>query len=210
MKINKVIKTLIYSDIVLNSAFGFVSPIFAVFITDQISGGNVKVVGFAAAIYWMVKSPLQIPIAKWLDKNHGERDDFWFMIIGTLIFGVVPFGYIWSTLPWHIYILQILQAVGMAMVVPSWSAIFTRHIDKGKEAFEWSVRSTSLGIGIGITGALGGIFVSRFGFQSLFALVGILAVIATLLLLIIKKDLYRRPKGPLPKPQISPIPEPPL
>ena len=50
--INKVVRVLIEADLVFFSAFGFFEPIFAVFVTDQIRGGNVKVVGFAAAIYF--------------------------------------------------------------------------------------------------------------------------------------------------------------
>ena len=206
-KINKVIKILTYSDIVFFSATGFIAPIFAIFLTGQIKGGDIKVVGFAAAFYWIVKSILQIPIASYLDKRKGEKDDFYFMAIGLFLASIVPFGYILSSLPWHIYVFQCLLGVGMAMNLPAWCAIFTRHIDKGKEAFEWSIRSTGLGLGTGIAGAVGGIAVATIGFERLFVMVGILGFIGAFLLLAIKNSIYPRDHF---KPNIPPAERPPM
>jgi len=205
--INKVIKILISSDVVFNTGWGLLGPIFAIFLVQKITGGNAaegaKIAGFASLTYWVVKSSLQIPIGKYLDKNHGEKDDFWFMVLGTFLTGLTPFGYLISSLPWHIYVCQVLQAVGMAMVVPSWSAIFTRHIDKGKEAFEWGVRSTSLGFGVGIAGAVGGLLVALFGFKIIFILAGTFTMISVFLLLLIYKEIYPKdklfPRIPIPK-----------
>lgn len=193
IKVNKVIITLIKADLVFLSAFGLTTPIFAVFILDQIKGGDVKMVGFAAAIYWILKSLFQIPISRFLDKERGEKDDLYCLVIGFLVAAIVPFGYIFSSFPWHIYVLQVIYGIGMAMYIPSWCAIFTRHIDKGKEAFEWSLNSSSLGFGIGITGAVGGILASQFGFNLLFVVVGIFAILGGLIPLLICKNII--PKG---------------
>ena len=170
-----------------------ITPIFAVFITEQIEGGDVKVVGFAAAVYWILKSILQIPIGKFLDKKRGEKDDLYFLILGYIVVAIVPFGYIFSFLPWHIYVLEAVYAIGMAMAIPSWCAMFTRHIDKGKEAFEWSLESTAFSFGTGVTGALGGILVSKLGFDAVFIMVGFIALLGALLPLFIYKDI--KPKG---------------
>ena len=196
--VNKVIKILITSDFVLNSGWGLLAPVFAIFLLEKIALGDpaqgAKIAGFASLIYWIVKSFLQIPIGNYLDKNHGEKDDFWFMVFGTFLTGLTPFGYLISSLPWHIYVFQVLHAIGMAMVVPSWSAIFTRHIDRGQEAFEWGVESTSLGFGAGIAGAIGGILVALFGFNVIFILVGIFNTVSVFLLLLIHKEIAPRDK----------------
>jgi MFS family permease len=191
-KINKVVKIMIQADLIFVSAFGLITPIFAVFILNQIKGGDVRVIGFAAAIYWILKSLLQVPIGKYLDKNIGEKDDFYFVVIGYFLAVLVPLGYIFSSLPWHVYGLQALYAVGMGMAIPGWAAIFTRHIDKGKEAFEWSLESTAMGLGAGITGAIGGILASKFGFNIVFILVAAGAFTGSLLLLTIYKGIFSR------------------
>ncbi|NQV00994.1 MAG: MFS transporter [Parcubacteria group bacterium] len=166
--INKVIKILILSDVALIAGLGFIAPIFALFLTDRIKGGNLEMVGYAAAIYWIGKSLVVIPIGRYLDRNHGEKDDLWFIVLGNLLAALAVFGYLFSYLPWHIYLLQAIYAIGMGMNVPGYTAIFTRHIDKGQEAFNWSVRSALIGIGAGVAGALGGIIANRFGFNILF------------------------------------------
>jgi len=190
--INRVIKILIFSDVLLLTGVGFISPIFAIFITDRIQGGNIQVVGFAAAVYWIVKSVLQIPFGKYLDKVKGERDDLWFVVIGNILAAIAVFGYIFSFLPWHVYLCQGIYSLGMAMNIPGWCAIFTRHIDKGKEAFEWSTRSTFIGFGAGIAGALGGIIAAKFGFNVLFTGVGIFTLASALLPFLIYKDIFSR------------------
>jgi len=197
--INKTVKVLITSDFFLNLGWGLLSPVFALFILEKITIENpakaAEVAGFAALFYWISKSFIEIPIGRFLDKHDGEKDDFWFMVIGTFITAMVPIGFFISTLPWHIYVFQILHAIGMAMALPSWLAIFTRHIDKGKEAFEWSLETTSIGSGAGIAGGVGGIIASLFGFKILFIFLGGLTILATFLLLFIKNDVSKRGDG---------------
>lgn len=191
--LNKIIKTLIISDFFLNSGWGLVSPIFAIFLTQNITVANisdsVKIAGFASLFYWITKSILQIPIGRYLDKNHGERDDYWFMVIGTFMMAFVPIGYIMSFQSWHIYGLQIFYGIAAAMVLPSFTAIFTRHINKGKEAFTWSAYSTFLGLAAGVSGGMGGVMVSYFGFNAVFIFVSAFTIISTFLLLAIKDDI---------------------
>jgi len=200
--INKVIRILILSDIFLLSALGFIVPIFAIFIADHIQGGDIKVAGFAVGIYWIGKSLLRLPIGAYLDKNHGEKDDFYSMLLGTFLISLVYFGYIFSRTVWHVYLLQGLYALGMAMAVAAWPAIFTRHIDQGQEAFEWGLWGASTGLLYGLAGILGGIIASYFGFKMLFVLVGILAFLAGLILIMIyhylvplDKKIPQRPKA---------------
>lgn len=190
--INKVVKVMIASDVALLTGFGFISPIFAIFIKENIQGGGVEIAGFAMAIYWGVKPILQIPFGKYLDRVKGERDDLWFVVIGNVLAALAVFGYIFSFLPWHIYLCQAIYSLGMAMNIPGWCAIFTRHIDKGKEAFEWSTRSTFIGIGAGIAGALGGVIAAKLGFNILFTGVGIFALASALLPFLIYKDIFPR------------------
>lgn len=188
--INKVIKVLIASDFLLQAGWGLSGPIFAIFLTKQIQGGDLKMVGFVAAIYWIVKSIAQPFLAAYLDKNHGEKDDFQFLIVGMFIANLVPLGYVFSTQPWHIFTLEFIRALAMACVIPTWAAIFTRHIDKGREAFSWSMESTGIGFAAGAAGAFGGIIASTLGFKAIFVLVTIFGLLSSLTLLLIRKRIF--------------------
>lgn len=189
MRINHVVKTLVVSDFFINAGFGIFAPIFAVFVTEQISEGSLQVIGFAAALTQIFKVTLQIPIAKYLDRNHGEYDDFYSMIIGSFLISAVPFLYLFASLPSHVYINSAIYGIGLSFLVPPWYAIFTRHIDKMRENIEWSTDSVAIGIASAGTAALGGILASKFGFQSVFVLGGLLAIFGAIQQLKIYKDL---------------------
>lgn len=210
--VNKIIKFMIASDFVLNLGWGLLAPVFAIFIVQNIAVGSAseaaRVAGFASLSYWITKSILQIPVGRFLDKIHGERDDFWFMVTGTFIAAFIPIGYLFSSSPWHIYFLQIIYAIGMSMVFPSWLAIFTRHIDKGKEALEWGMESTFIAAGAGIAGGTGGILASMFGFPVLFIFVSSFTFLATILLLFIRDDISPRDKQVKITPAVRPVVEP--
>ena len=90
LPINKIIKVLMLSDFIIITAFGFIGPIFAIFITDKIKGGTIEAVGFASAIYWVAAILTRLPIARRVDKTKSEKDDFYFMIFGSLLIAAVP------------------------------------------------------------------------------------------------------------------------
>lgn len=195
-KINKVVRLVIYWDFAINSGWGLLSPVFAIFILENIAIGDIaksaRIVGFAALFYWGTKVVFQLSIANYLDKNHGEIDDFWFYFIGTIITAIIPIGFIFSFLPWHIYVLQVMHAVGMSMVTPSYNAIFIRHIDKGREAYETGLNNTLVSIGVGITGAIGGIIVSYSGFNIILLTTSFFTLIAALSVFLIKREVLHK------------------
>jgi predicted MFS family arabinose efflux permease len=192
LKVNQVIKYLILADLIFWSGWGLLSPIFAVFVIKNIEGGSLSVIGLASGIYWILKSLLRIPIGIFLDLRRGEEDDFWFLFFGLVLSSLVPFGYLMAKYPFHIYLLQSLQALGMAMAFSGWTAIFTRHIDQGKEATEWGLDATFVGLGIGISGIFGGLIANSFGFEAVFVIVGILGFLSAFLLLGILKIISPR------------------
>lgn len=196
--VNKVMRAYIYWDLMVNSAWGLLGPVFAIFLLENVAVGNIaqgaKIAGFATLFYWITKAIFQIPIANYLDKNHGEIDDFWFYVIGITITGLVPFGFLFAFLPWHIYVLQVIHAFGMSMVVPSSYAIFIRHVDQGREAYESGLDSTLLGIGAGVAGAIGGIMAGYIGFQMIFILTGTLTLVSVLPIFSVRKEML--PKVP--------------
>ena len=190
LKINKIIKILITSDFLLHSGWGLIGPIFAIFLTKQIQGGSLEMVGFVAAVFWLTKSIVQPFIAHQLDKNHGEKDDFVFLVFGMYLANLIPLGYVFSSQPWHIYALEFIRALAMACVVPTWAAIFTRHIDKGREAFSWSMESTGLGLAAGLAGAAGAWLASIFGFKIVFVLVTLFGLLSSSALLLIRNLVF--------------------
>jgi MFS family permease len=191
LKINKVIRFLTYSDILILSGWGLINPILAVFFSDQIVGGSLAVAGLASTIYFIVKSFVQIPIARLIDAKRGEWDDFWIMTIGSLLISVSGFLFIFATTPIHVYLIQIVNGLGGALSYPGWLAIFTRHIDKRSEGFEWSLYYTATDLGAALSAGLGGYLATNLGYRPMFAIVGTLSLFGTLLLAGITHHLKR-------------------
>jgi len=156
MRINHVIRTMIISDFYLNSGLGLYGPIFAIFVTKQIEGGSIEVIGFAAGITQLFKVVLQLPIAKYLDRNHGEYDDFYSMVLGGFLIAIAPFLYLFASKISHLYMIQAIYGIGLAFLVPPWYAIFSRHLDKRHENIEWSFESITIGIATAGSAAIGG------------------------------------------------------
>lgn len=191
-KFNPVIKILTISDVLILSGFGLISPIFAVFLTDNLVDGNVEVAGVAAMIYLLARSIGQVPAAYIIDKVKGERDDFSAMFWGSIISSIVPLAYIFATYSWHIYIIQLVYGLAQAITYPSWFAIFTRHIDNHKEGLEWGVYSTLVDLGGAAVAGIGGVVAAQFGFQPLFILVSIMSFAGSFWLFFIKKQMNKK------------------
>ena len=189
MKIKKIVKYLILTDIAFWTGWGLVSPVFAIFIVDRIVGGTALTVGIATAIYWFLRSLLVYPFGLILDKYKGERDDYLFLVAGNFIAVLVLFGYIFANYPWHIYLLQVFYGIGMAMSLGGWRAIFTRNIDKGKEATEWALDDTLLSLGVAAAGIFSGLIVTKLGYTFNFLFAGIFGLVSIFLLLCLRKEI---------------------
>lgn len=187
--LNKIIKYLVLSDLVFYTGWGLISPVFAIFLLDSIIGGSAFVVGMATGIHLIVRSLLRIPFGIWADK--GQKTSYYLMIWGLLFAAFTPIGYIYSTNPMQIYILQALLGVALAMSTAGWMCLFARHVDKGKESTEFGTDAVAVGLGPGIAGIAGGVAVTYFSFNSVFIAVTIIGLIGVLLLLVIKRSILR-------------------
>lgn len=198
--INRIVKFFIISDLMLWSGWGFVDPIFSVFVVEKIIGSTLVSVGILATIYWFTKGILQIPISLFLDKTDGERDDFHALILGLLIIGAGAVSLTIAKTVNHIYIIQFIKAIGFALYIPSWSAIVSRHLDKDHTAFEWALSSSTVSFGIGAAGLLGSLIANYFGFRLLFILTGLSAMASVAILLFVPEFILPRkttPKMPM-------------
>jgi len=182
--VNQFIWILILSTLLMTFGFGLITPIFAVFLTRQITGGTLAVVGIAEMIYLATKSIFQIPVSLLIDKTPGEKIDFYCMFLGGILITAVPFLYLFVRFPWQVFLLQFIHGLGAAFDWPAWMGLFTRHIDENKESFEWSLQTTLGEMGMAGAAVVGGLLADRLGFKPVFLLVGIFSALTFLLLFI--------------------------
>lgn len=190
-KVGKIIRFLLLSDFIFWSGWGLIAPIFAIFIVDKIAGGNEFVVGISTAIYSALSTLLRVPFGLFLDSQPHEKSDLWFAIIGLWISSLSALFFAVAYLPWHIYVLQAIHAVGMAMNLSGWTALYTRHIDKGRESTEWGISAVSVGVGAAVTAIIGGWAATKFGFGVIFISVGLIGFVGSAALLFIRREIEK-------------------
>lgn len=176
IKVNRFIKMLVLSDLFFLGGWGLVNPIFSVFIVEKIEGATIATAGFIAGLYWLVKALVQVPMANYLDKTEGEKDDFYALFLSLILAGFAAFSFALAQKIWQVFLVQFTLAVAMGVYVPSWSGIFSRHLDEKRYALDWSLDSTVIALASFITSILGGIIASYFGFQAVFLLVGVFSL----------------------------------
>ena len=182
IRFNAVIRRFIIADLIWISGWGLLAPIFSIFVVDQIPGATVVTVGIAAAIYWILKSVIQIPVAIAIDRTPSERDDYLTLVVSLILAGLTSFSYILVHTVWQLYLVEVLHAVSFALYIPSWNGIFTRHLDPDHRALEFALDSGAVGIATGIAGLLGSIVMQQYGFTSIFFITAILSFAAAIII----------------------------
>lgn len=190
--INFVIKILIISDFLFWSAYQLLAPFFAIYVTDNITGGSISVIGISTALYFIFKSIFEVPVGIYIDKSKSEKDDLYTSLYGGLVMGIIYFSFVFINSVWQLYALEIALGIAAAFSYPGWCSIFTRHIDKGKEGYEWSIYDIVLGLGMAGAAVVGAFITDKYGFKTLFMVVGTITLLSSILLYFIKDQIYYR------------------
>ncbi|MBU0461670.1 MAG: MFS transporter [Nanoarchaeota archaeon] len=181
---DRTIKLLMFSDIFLLTGFGLIEPILAIYIKEDLVGGTIFAAGIASMIFLVTKSLVQLPFGKYVDEH--DQKVKW-LILGTFLIALVPFIYIFAKDIYFIYMAQVLYGIGSGLAYPTWLGLWSTHLDKKHESFEWSLYSTMAGLGTAATAAIGAAIAEFISFTVTFTIVGIMAVMGCLVLIALYK-----------------------
>lgn len=185
---NKTLRLLAISDIFVISGFGLIAPILAIFINDNLIGGGIFAAGFASTVFLLTHAILQVVFSY----VYNPPDRIWILRLGTFLIFLVPFGYIFATHVGHIYIVEFIYGLGAAFAYPSWSSLFTAHLEKGKRGFQYSIYNSSVCAGTAITAAIGAWLAEKIGFQYVFAITGLFALFGLFTLFRLEKKALKK------------------
>lgn len=178
---NRVIKILMISDILVLTSFGLIEPILAIFFKEDLIGGTIFMAGLASTIFLLVKCFIQLPFSKYVD-SHSYRTRLRWLILGAFLISLVPFIYIFAKHIYVIFLAQVVYGIGGGLAYPTWLGLWSTHLDRKKESFEWSLYSTFTGIGTAASAAIGAALAQFVGFTFTFIVVGVLSLIGCLVL----------------------------
>ena len=187
LRSNKVIRYFVICDLSLFSGWGLLAPIMSIFVVEHIAGASIFNAGAAVSIYWAARSVIQLPIATFLDKRKGEKDDFYALIIGLLLASVAAFSFSLVSTVIELYIIMVVHGIAFGLYAPAWQGVFSRHLDKDKFAFDWSMDGVGLGIASMITGLTGGYLADTFGFNIIFYLASFFSFLSAVIIFSLPK-----------------------
>lgn len=186
LSVNKAIQILLLFIFTINFSIGLFTPFIAIYVTQFIKDATFKTIGFAIAVFAIVKSVIQIPAARFLDKYTGEKDDFLAVLAGGFIIIIYPFILFFIKTSFHLYLIEILLGIGDGLLMAAYYSLFSKHTDKGSESFEWSLFSVGgLTVAAAISGVIGGELADSFGIKSLFLIAGFLNMLSISIILLL-------------------------
>ncbi|RQW77343.1 MAG: MFS transporter [Methanothrix sp.] len=190
---NRTMKLLMLSDIFVLTGFGLIQPILAIYINDGgVAGGSMLSAGLASALFLFTKSVVQLPFGRYVDNQPGKTR---WLILGTLLMALVPVIYVTAQSIYHVYLAEMIYGVGSGLAYPTWLGLWSANLDKGQESFQWSVYSTSTGLGTAATGAAGAAVASLVGFSATFIMAGLLCLLGCAALLVMERRSARLPEN---------------
>ncbi|PJE62736.1 hypothetical protein COU88_03375 [Candidatus Roizmanbacteria bacterium CG10_big_fil_rev_8_21_14_0_10_39_6] len=176
-QINPLIRVYILAETILFSAYNAVIPIFAVFVTNNISGGSVEIAASSYSTYLIFRVLFEIVSGMKIAKV-SDRNKILVTMLGITIVSISYIGFALSTTIWTIFIFFAVMGIGLGIASPAKNSLFSTHLDKHRETTEWAMLDAAVFTGMALSASLGGFIAMRYGFPLLFYVVAILTILS--------------------------------
>lgn len=182
---HQILKVLITSSIFYNFTAGMLGPIYAIFAREI--GGDIFVASSSIAIYSAVVGTLIFIFGRFEDRLDKRK----VFLIGRTVNVVGIAGYLFVSSPADLFIVQAILGIAIAMMNPTFSAMYSRGLRKKHEAFEWSVWEGSINFSIAAAAIVGGFVAATYGFKALFMTMAATALISLIVAtFVVKKNVW--------------------
>ncbi|HLD80497.1 MAG TPA: MFS transporter [archaeon] len=162
---HKQIKYLILINAVFVFALNMFAPLYAIFVQGITK--DIVHVGGVWGFYIISVGVFTYFISKWEDKL--KYADL-FLLLGFALRALGWGGYLVAATLGHVYLIQLVLALGEAFGTPAYNAMFAKYLDKGRFASEYGLQTSIHSFVIGGASVIGALIVSEYGFKALFAL----------------------------------------
>lgn len=175
------------SESMLWSAWDFVTPIFAIFIVKNIEGGSIQTAAIGYSIYLITRVIFELISGSMLSKSTNKKKLI-MAISGMLCLSIAYFGFAFTLNIAFIFFFYSMLGMGLGLAAPAKNSLFSIHLDKSKEATEWSLADATVFICMALATALGGFIAAQYGFPTLFLLSSIITILATIPYFLVLKE----------------------
>lgn len=168
---NKSLRILLATNSMVLISVAMLGPIYAIFI-EKI-GGDILDASFAYALFAIFAGATTFISGRFADKI---KESELIVALGYLLISVGFAGYIWVNSMATLFIIQILIGIGEAIYSPAFDTLYSRHLDSHQEGKEWGMWESINYFTMGTGALFGGILVTSFGFNVMFAVMSMLSL----------------------------------
>lgn len=188
--INPIVKAFIISECFLWSAWNFITPIFAIFATTQITGGTIEIAAFGYSIHLISRVVFELIFGKYLMKSSIAK--MLNMTIGGILLVTIAYlGFVFTNTIYQYFFFYAIAGIGFGIASPAKNTLFSTHMDKHEESIEWGLTDATVFIAIAMASAIGGFVAGNYGFRVLFILSAIINVISIIPYFLYYRDKYK-------------------
>lgn len=161
--------------------FGFFGPIYALYVKEI--GGSLLDTSLSWGLYSLIMGVLIIFFGKIEDKLNKKK----MIVLGyfLLSFGILAYAFVQNKV--QLFLVQIYNGFGVAVLNPAFKAVFSKDEDKGQESYEWSLWEGGEKIMLATSALIGGVIVTYLGFKMMFIVMFLMQLFAAIISLNILK-----------------------
>lgn len=167
-------RILLIGSNIWNFADGMLGPLLAVF-TERI-GGDILEITWAWAIYLFATGLMVIVVGKISDKYSKEK----LMVAGYALTSIFTFSYIFVENPIHLFLVQAGLGIALALCNPTWMALYDKYSDNDNDGYIWGLADGQTKMVTALAIIIGGNIVHYLSFATLFIVMGIIQICATI------------------------------
>lgn len=178
------IKILITISTLLTFLTGLFAPFYALFVEKL--GGGIEIAGASWAVFAIVSGIMILLFRSWESTIQQKRR---IMIGGMFLrsFTFVLFIFINSFL--ELILVQALVGISIALVNPSFDALFTKHTSETQAISDWGGWEGMTSIASGLASVTGGYLIKFFGYEAVFIPMAVISFCTALYLQFLPKEI---------------------
>jgi len=168
---NKALRVLLATNALVLVAGAMLGPIYALFVEKV--GGSLLDASITGGIFALAAGITTLAAGKYADKiKHDER----IISFGYLTMGVGFFLYMFVNSIWFLFVVQVITGFSEAIYSPAFDALYTKHVCETKAGREWGAWEAMNYFTIFFGAVIGGFIVTFFGFNAIFAMMGLMCI----------------------------------
>ncbi|MFH1012365.1 MAG: MFS transporter [Candidatus Peregrinibacteria bacterium] len=167
---NRALRVLLLANGLILTAAATLGPIYSLFVKEI--GGDLLDASLTFAIFSIVAALVTFVSGKLSDK---VRHSVWVIVMGYLLVGMGFLLYLFVYSLLSLFLVQVIIGFGEAIYAPAFDKLYSKHLMSHLAGTAWGAWESLRYLTLAIGAVLGGIVVTRLGFDTLFVIMGLMS-----------------------------------